>query len=103
MSKFLELTPEQIKDGVYNGYLNKMRNKLYDLLCEREKDGEWEKFIDTLLIELMGFKEEERGIDYYSLFHKISALRYLEFEYFRKTIFDCMNILSRMEHKNGLL
>lgn len=103
MSRILDLTEEQIRDGVYNGYLNKFKSRLYGLLCEREKNGEWEKFIDTLLIELNGFKEEERGINYYSLYHKIAALRYLEYDYFRKTIFECMNILSGMEKKNGVL
>ena len=40
----------------YNAYLNKMKNRLYGLLCEREKGGEWEKFLDTIVIELLGQK-----------------------------------------------
>ena len=39
---------------VYNAYINKMKNRLYGLLCEREKEGEWEKFLDTIIIELLG-------------------------------------------------
>lgn len=37
---------------VKEGYKDKMKNKLYGLLREREKDGEWEKYLDTILIEL---------------------------------------------------
>ena len=42
------------------GYNNKLRNKLYGLLCEREKNREWEKFLDSILVELLGYPEEEK-------------------------------------------
>ena len=37
---------------VREGYYNKLKNKLYGLLCEFEKGGEWEKFLDSILIIL---------------------------------------------------
>lgn len=77
-------------------YENKLKNKLFGLLCEREKDREWEKFLDSILIELMGYKEEEKTINYYILFSKLSALRYLSYSYFRTTIFDCMSLIGRL-------
>lgn len=84
---------------VKEGYNNKLKSKLFGLLCEYERGREWEKFLDSILIELMGFDENERGIDYYILFHNISSLRYLSYSYFRKTIFDCMALLSRREEE----
>ena len=81
------------------GYNNKLKNKLFGLLCEYEKGREWEKFLDSILIELNGFDEDEKTIDYYSLYHKLSSLRYLRYEYFRSTIFDCMSLLSRENKK----
>ena len=83
-----------VKREVYSGYLNKMKNRLFGLLCEKEKNGEWEKFLDTILIELMGFPDNSKGISYYMLFHKISSLRYLDYVYFRRTIFECMNLIG---------
>ena len=80
---------------VYEGYKNKLKNRYFGLLKEREKGGEWEKFLDTILIELSGFKEEERTINYYILFYKLSTLKYLKYEYFRTTIFDCMDLLGK--------
>ena len=71
------------------------KSKLFGLLCEREKGRDWEKFLDSILIELMGYSEEERTINYYTLFHKLSTLRYLRYEYFRGTIFDCMDLISK--------
>ena len=77
------------------GYNNKLKNKLFGLLCEFEKSREWEKFLDSILAELIGIAEEKRTINYYILYTKISSLRYLRYEYFRTTIFDCMGLIGR--------
>ena len=77
------------------GYLNKLKNKLFGLLCEYEKGREWEKFLDSIIVELYGFSEEEKTINYYILFYKLSSLRYLSYKYFRTTIFDCMDLLGK--------
>lgn len=82
---------------LYDGYLNKLKSKLYGLLCEYEKGREWEKFLDSILIELYGFPEERRGIDYYTLYFKLSSLKYLKYDYFRSTIFECMTLIGRMQ------
>lgn len=77
------------------GYNNKLKNKIFGLLCEYEKDREWESFLDSILTELLGWDEEEKTINYYILFYKLSSLRFLRYEYFRKTIFDCMNLIGK--------
>ena len=77
------------------GYRNKLKNKLFGLLCEYEKDGEWESYLNAILVELNGIPEDQQTINYLILCHKINMLRYLNYEYFRKTIFDCMNLLSK--------
>lgn len=84
---------EEMKEG----YNNKLKNKLYGLLCEREKNREWEKFLDSILIELYGFPDRKKTINYYILYYKLSSLRYLKYEYFRSTIFDCMTLLGKNE------
>jgi hypothetical protein len=76
----------------------KLKNQLYGLLCEYEKDREWESFLDSIIIELLGYPEEEKTPTYYRLFHKVSSLRYLSYKYFRTTIFDCMNLISKVSH-----
>jgi hypothetical protein len=81
---------------VREGYTNKLKNKLFGLLCEFEKDREWEKFLDSILIELYGFPQEQKTINYYTLFYKLSSLRFLKYDYFRTTIFDCMSLVSKI-------
>lgn len=84
----------KIKEIYIEGYKDKMKNKLFGLLKEKEKNGEWEKFLDSILIELIGYKEEQKTIEYYTLFYKLSACRYLSYKYYRKTIFECINLMD---------
>ena len=88
-----EVTAE--RPDIMEAYNNKLKNKLFGLLCEREKDREWEKFLDSILVELMGFPAEKKTINYYVLYHKLSSLRYLRYDYFRTTIFDCMGLVVK--------
>ena len=80
--------------AIQEAYNNKLKSKMFGLLCEFEKGREWEKFLDSILIELLGYSDEEKTINYYILYYKLSSLRYLKYEYFRTTIFDCMNLLK---------
>lgn len=81
--------------SVQEAYNNKLKNKLFGLLCEFEKNREWEKYLDSILIELLGYEDSKKTINYYTLFYKLSSLRYLRYEYFRSTIFDCMSLISK--------
>ena len=80
---------------IEEGYRNKLKSKLFGLLCEREKNGEWESYLDSIQIELSGIPENQKTINFLVLSHKINTLRFLSYEYFRKTIFDCMSLLSK--------
>ena len=77
-------------------YSDKMRSQLFGLLCEYEKNRNWERFLDSILIELLEVNEEERSANYYKLYAKVSSLRYLSYKYFRTTIFDCMNLVTKL-------
>lgn len=79
-----------------NEYNEKMRSQLFGLLCEYEKDRNWERFLDSILIELLDIDEDRKTPDYYKLYSKLSSLRYLSYKYFRTTIFDCMNLVTRI-------
>lgn len=81
---------------VLEGYNNNLKNRLFALLCEYERGREWEPFLDSILVELMSYPEDNKTINYYRLYTKVSSLRYLSFKYFRSTVFDCMSLLSKL-------
>ena len=90
----------KIADETFDGYKNKLKGRLYGLLCEREKGGEWEKFLDSIIVELMGLGAN--AINWWPLIGKLSMLKYLSYEFFRKTVFECMNLVGRLDQPNGL-
>ena len=87
-------------DLTFDGYRNKLKGRLYGLLCEKEKNGEWEKFLDSILIELKGLGSN--SINWWPLIGKLSSLRYLSYDYFRKIVFECMNLVGGLEAPDEL-
>lgn len=92
-----EIPFEEAKSIVASEYRNKLKSRLYGLLCEREKNGEWEKFLDTIILDLQRMEVELLSINYLILMNKLSLMRYLSYEYFRKNIFECMNLVGEVE------
>ena len=92
----------EIKDieEIKIGYLDRLKGKFYGLLREREKQGEWDAFLGTIEIDLIGLEEQLASINYYELRAKVSSLRYLKFSCFRKTIFECMELISSFGPEN---
>ncbi len=86
-------------DSTFENYKNKIKSRLFGLLCEREKNGEWEKFLDTIVIEVMGYASATQSINYWALLGKLYMLKYLSYEYFRKTIFECMNLVGGLTYQ----
>ena len=74
----------------------KIRSELFGLLCEYEKNRNWERFLDSILIELLDVEDDKKTPTYYKLYSKLSSLRYLSYKYFRATIFDCMNLITKI-------
>ena len=74
-------------DILLEAYFNKLKNKYFGLLCEREKGRDWEKFLDSIIIELSGFDEENKTINWVELI---------------KTVFECMGLLSKHKKNDGL-
>ena len=87
-------------DVTFDAYKNKLKGRLYGLLCEREKNGEWEKFLESLIIELQGLKGN--SINWWPLMGKLYSLRFLSYEFFRRTIFECMNLIGGLEPPDEL-
>ena len=95
-----QLEKSIIINATFDGYKNKLKGRLYGLLCEREKNGEWEKFLEALIIELEGLGAN--SINWWPLMGKVKMLKFLSYDFFRKTIFECMNLVGGLEIPNEL-
>ena len=79
-------------------YLTGMKNKIYKLLPLREESLEWGKYLTTILIELNGLNELlSNQIYLLSLLAKLEGLYKLEdFMLYRRTIFECLNLIDEL-------
>lgn len=66
----------------------------------RENEEDWQKQLDTVLIEIAGLNEIFIGPHFLQLLSKLEGLRAekTNFELYRKTIFECISLLQELSH-----
>ena len=102
MNKYdLEITKETFKIS-----LKRNINLVYKLLPMREEGQDWEKPLETILEELVGMNRLLIGLQS-SLFPIICKLEGLfsltnesDMSLFRRTIFECLSLLSKLEYES---
>lgn len=80
--------------------LKKLINQIYKLLPSREENLNWEKPLETIMIELTGMSRlfVDRHDILFPILCKMEALFTLtnreDFELFRRTIFECLGLMN---------
>ena len=69
--------------------------KILKISYKNIKSENVEKFLDSIIIELEGLGPN--SINYWSILGKLNSLRHLNYDFFRKTIFECMNLVGNLE------
>ena len=92
----------EISNEAISNTLDRLTNQIFKLLPIREEGGDWQSPLRNLLIELAGLDELLlESVDFFSLLCKMEALLGLtsedDFFAFRRTIFECLNILSEVK------
>jgi len=101
MNKMLTINREAIQNN-----LNRITNQIYKLLPNREEGLDWEKPLETLIIELTGMGSLlPDQTELFSLLCKLEALKMLteedDFASYRKTIFECLSLMDRIKINVG--
>ena len=86
----IEFTDEQIKSNV-----QRLTNQLWKLIPMREHNENWQKQLETALIEIAGLNELFTSPIILQLLSKLEGLNVKEtnFEIYRKTIFECISLV----------
>ena len=87
----IEISMEDIKKNA-----QRLTNQLWKLIPMREHEEDWQKQLETVLLEIVGLNEIFVGPIFLQLISKLEGLRIQEtsFEFYRKTIFECISILQ---------
>lgn len=86
----------EIQEKDFIVYLNSLKNKVYKLLPLREEKLEWEKHLQTVMVEVTGLNNLiGTQPSLICLLAKLESLNTIDnFMTYRKTIFECLNIIE---------
>ena len=78
--------------------VRRLTNQLWKLIPMRENDEDWYKQLQTVTLEIAGLNELFISPIFLQLLSKLEGLQIKEvsFEWYRKTIFECINILQEL-------
>lgn len=85
---------------VINKYVIRLTNQLWKLIPMRENDEDWQKQLETVIIEVVGLKEIF-SLDplFIQLLAKLEGLKIVELDFspYRKTVFEAINLLQELK------
>ncbi len=73
---------------------------MWKLIPMRENDEDWQKQLNTVIIEIAGMNEIFIHPQFLQLLSKLEGLKAIdtEFELFRKTVFESISLLQELSH-----
>ena len=81
----------------------RLTNQIWKLIPMREHEEDWQKQLDTVIIEIAGLNEificEPQFLQILSKLEGLKVMEDIEFQTYRKTIFEVINLLQ--EFKNA--
>ena len=82
--------------------ITRLTNQMWKLIPMKEHEEEWDKQLDTVIIEITGLKEIFlEHPDFLQLLAKLEGLREetISFMLYRKTIFESISLLQSMKNE----
>lgn len=84
---------------VVNKNILRLTNQIWKLIPMREKEEDWQRQLDTVLLEIVGLNEIFlQRIEYIQILSKMEGLKKqedLDFHLYRKTVFEIITLLTQ--------
>ena len=81
--------------------ITRLTNQMWKLIPMRENEENWEKQLETVIVEVVGLNEIfVMCPTFLQSLSKLEGLRVKEtnFELYRKTVFECINLIQELNH-----
>lgn len=91
----------QFPEETVSKNITRLTNQMWKLIPMRENGENWEKQLETVIIEVVGLNEIFIMCPtFLQLLSKLEGLRVKEmnFELYRKTVFECINLIQELNH-----
>lgn len=85
---------------VINKNVQRLSNQIWKCIPMRENEEDWSKQLRTVAIEIAGLHEIFMSPQFLQIQDKIEGLlitEKMEFDLYRKTIFECLNLLQEFK------
>ena len=81
-----------------NKEVKRLPNQLWQLIPMREHEEDWQKQLDTVILEIAGLNEIFISVSFIQLLSKLEGMRVQDtnFELYRKTIFESISLLQEL-------
>ena len=81
--------------------IRRLTNQLWKLIPMRENEEDWQKQLDTVILEFVGLNEIFIGPTFLQALSKLEALKVKEvdFDFYRKTVFECISLIQGIKHE----
>lgn len=83
----------------YNKNIDRLTNQLWKLIPMKENNEDWEKQLETLILEITGLNVLY-SMSFIQLLSKMLGLQQMKdinFDFYRKTIFECINLIQGLK------
>lgn len=91
----------KIREEDCNKNVQRLTNQLWKLIPMREHDEDWQKQLETVINEIVGFSVIFSTEPLFlQLLGKLEGLdnQETEFNFYRKTVFEAINLLQEINH-----
>ena len=84
--------------------IRRLTNQLWKLIPMRENEEDWQKQLDTVILEFVGLNEIFVGPFFLQALSKLEGLKVKEvdFDFYRKTIFECISLIQEFGRESVL-
>lgn len=92
----IKTTLYEVSDQAFEKNIIRLTNQLWKLIPMRENNEDWDKQLNTVILEIAGLGELfTESPQFLQLLSKLEGLRVIEteFEFYRKTIFESITLL----------
>ena len=82
--------------------IRRLTNQLWKLIPMRENEEDWQKQLDTVILEFVGLNEIFIGPTFLQALSKLEALKVKEvdFDFYRKTVFECISLIQSIKNES---
>lgn len=82
--------------------VRRLTNQLWKLIPMRENEEDWQKQLDTVILEFVGLNEIFIGPTFLQALSKLEALKVKEvdFDFYRKTVFECISLIQSIKNES---